>query len=77
MNEGTRGTVMDQDTSLNGMAHELWAMAQGRAAIEDVVEPMMTELATFAHAIRAAERGVKVYYRELTQHYDETVRLQT
>ena len=47
---------MDLDTVVNGLAHELWAMAQGRAPIEDVVTPMMAELLAFADAVRGAER---------------------
>ena len=47
---------MDLDTVVNGLAHELWAMSQGRAPIEDVVTPMMAELLSFAAAVRGAER---------------------
>ena len=47
---------MDLDTVVNGLAHELWAMAQGRAPIDDVVTPMMAELLSFAAAVRGAER---------------------
>ena len=47
---------MDMDTTINGLAHDLWASAQGRAAIEDVVTPMMAELHAFAAAVQAAER---------------------
>tara|TARA_R110000868_G_scaffold90375_1_gene251010 strand:+ start:155 stop:469 length:315 start_codon:yes stop_codon:yes gene_type:complete len=47
---------MDLDTVVNGLAHELWAMAQGRAPAEDVVTPMMAEILSFADAVRGAER---------------------
>ena len=46
---------MDMDTTINGLAHELWAIAQGRAPIEDVVTLMMAELQAFASAVRADE----------------------
>jgi cell division septum initiation protein DivIVA len=49
--------MMDLDTVVNGLAHELWAIAHGHAAIEDVVTPMMEELHTFAAAVRAAENA--------------------
>jgi hypothetical protein len=48
--------MMDMDTTINGLAHELWAMAQGVAPIEDVVVTMMTELHAFAAAAVATER---------------------
>lgn len=47
---------MDIDTTINGLTHELWALAQGRAPIDDVVTPMMVELYSFADTVRAAER---------------------
>ena len=47
---------MDMDSIVNGLAHELWAMAQGAAPIDDVVTPMMAELLAFAGAVGAAER---------------------
>jgi pyocin large subunit-like protein len=47
---------MDIDTTINGLAHELWAIAQGVAPIEDVVTPIMLELQQFADAVMAAER---------------------
>ena len=42
---------MDLNTQINGLAHELWAIAQGKAPIDDVVTPMMAELEIFADAI--------------------------
>ena len=45
---------MDLDTTINGIAHELWAMAQS-CSIEDAVTPMMAELLSFALTIRADE----------------------
>ena len=47
---------MDVDTTTNGLAHELWAMAQEAGSIEDAVTPMMAELLEFAQSVRAAER---------------------
>lgn len=46
----------DLDMEITGLAHELWAMAQGRAAIDEMVTPMMSELRRFCEAIQAAER---------------------
>ena len=43
---------MDVDTTINGLAHELWAIAQGLAPIEDVVTPMMAELERFERSTR-------------------------
>jgi hypothetical protein len=44
--------MMDIDTTINGLAHELWAIAQGVAPIEDVVTPMMAELQRFERSKR-------------------------
>jgi len=44
------------DDDINGLAHELWALAQGVAPISDLVDLMIPELQKFAAAVRAAER---------------------
>jgi hypothetical protein len=38
--------------AINGLAHELWAIAQGVAPIEDVVTPMIAELERFERSTR-------------------------
>jgi len=40
------------DTAVNDLAHELWAIAQSPAPIDDVVALMRDELHKFASAIR-------------------------
>ena len=47
---------MDMDTTVSGLAHEIWAMSQGPAAIDDAVTPIMAELVKFAESIVAVER---------------------
>jgi hypothetical protein len=54
-----RNDMTDRDTIINGLAHELWAMAQGQAPIEDVVTPMMAELHVFA-AVCVAENSAEI-----------------
>jgi hypothetical protein len=46
---------MDVDTKLRELAHELWAIAQGKAPICDVVEPMIAELRSFAESLRSTQ----------------------
>ena len=61
---------MDIDTEINGLAHELWAIAQCQAAIEDVVTIMMAELHGFAKAVATAERESCVSIcREVAERY--------
>ena len=54
---------------VNGLAHEVWAMSQGQAPIDDAVQPIMTELHLFAEAVRAAER--ERLLSELRRMHDE------
>lgn len=48
-----------RDTEIDGLAHELWAMAQGPGTIEDAIEPMMVELHGFAFCIVAEEQAAR------------------
>jgi hypothetical protein len=59
---------MDVDTTINGLAHELWAIAQGVAPIDDVVTPMMVELHVFAESVRSTEQKALLDCRTCRNH---------
>jgi hypothetical protein len=44
------------DDDINGLAHELWSLAQGVAPISDRIDLMIPELQKFSASVRAAER---------------------
>ncbi len=44
------------DKLTTDLAHELWAIAQGRAPIEDVVERMRAAIEQYGASCAAAER---------------------
>jgi len=47
---------MDMDTVVNGLAHELWAIAQGPTSINDAIQPMISVLLDFAADVAKSER---------------------
>ena len=51
-------------TSINDMAHEIWAMSQGPQAIEDSVIQIIEKLENFAADIKTAGREACALARE-------------